>query len=122
MKYPPVFPLAVASADVTSLLGASPTRLYPFGEAPQGVKKPYAVWQIIGGIPENYIDRAPDADNYSVQVDVYADRSADAQNVALALRDAYEPHAHITSWNGDGRDPDTNNYRISFDLDFIVVR
>lgn len=122
MKYPPVFQLAIASSDVTGLLGINPTRLYPFGEAPQGVAKPYAVWQMIGGFPENYIDRIPDADTYSVQVDVYADQSGDAINVASALRDAYEPHAYITSWNGDGRDPDTNNYRISFDLEFIVLR
>lgn len=120
--YPPIFPLAVGSAAVTGLLGSNPTRLYPFGEAPQGVTKPYAVWQQVGGFPENYLGTVPDADNYTAQIDVYADTADEAVAVAEALRDVYEPHAYITNWNGDGRDEDTNNYRYSFDVDFIVIR
>lgn len=120
--YPPVFTLATASAAVTSLLGSNPTRLYPFGEAPQGVTKPYAVWQLVGGVPENYLGNLPDADNYSVQVDAYAPTATEARNVAEALRDVYEPNGYITNWNGERRDPDTNNYRVSFDVDFIVHR
>lgn len=120
--YPPVFALAAADSNVTALLGTNPTRLYPFGEAPQGVTKPYAVWQLSGGVPENYLDKAPDADNFSAQIDVYADRASTARQVAEALRNAYEPKAYIANWNGEGRDPDTNNYRVSFDVDFIVLR
>jgi hypothetical protein len=120
--YPPVFVIAAADPAVTALLGQTPTRLYPFDEAPQGVQKPYAVWQLVGGVPENYLDKVPDADNYSVQIDVYADTAATARAVTRALRDAYEPRGYITNWNGEGRDTDTSNYRISFDVDFIVIR
>ncbi len=39
-----------------------------------------------------------------------------------AIRDAIEPSAYVTSWRGESRDPDTNNYRYSFDVDVIVTR
>ncbi|MGL4711664.1 MAG: tail completion protein gp17, partial [Shewanella sp.] len=45
----PIFVVCRASTAVTDLLGTNPTRLYPFGQAPQNVAKPYAVWQVIGG-------------------------------------------------------------------------
>lgn len=126
MNYPPVFTLAAASSAVTALLGSSPCRVWAFGLGPdtptEFYQKPYAVWQQVGGLPENYLDRVPDADNWSVQVDVYAESIDQARAVALALRDAYEPHAYITNWNGESRDPDTKNYRVSFDVDFIVLR
>jgi len=120
--YPPIFAVCAADAGVTALLGASPTRLYPFGEAPQGVVYPYAVWQLVGGSPENYINQRPDIDSFTVQVDVYADTGTTARSIATALRDAIEPHAHIVRWGGESRDQDTNRYRSSFDVDWFVSR
>jgi hypothetical protein len=120
--FPPIFQVCAAAAGVTALLGAGPTRLYPFGEAPQGVALPYAVWQSIGGMPENYISGLPDMDSFSLQIDVYATTVTAARNAAEALRDAIEPHAHITRWGGDGTDPDTKHKRYSFDLDWHVPR
>ena len=119
---PPVFTLATANAGVTAVLGTNPTRLYPFGEAPQGVGKPYAVWQQVGGVPENYLDKTPDADSYTVQMDVYAKEAQYALDIGKALRDCYEPHAYITNWNGQQKERDTNLYRVSFDIDLIVLR
>lgn len=123
---PPVFTLATANAAVTALLGTNPTRLWPFDDAPQkgkpGYGLPYAVWQLVGGVPENYLDRVPDADSYSVQIDVYAKNSGEARDVTLALRDCYEPHAYIQNWNGESREAVTRLYRVSFDIDFIVLR
>jgi len=120
--YPPIFEVCSASAAVKTALGTSPVRLYPYGEAPQGVTKPYAVWQTVGGAPENYISNLPDADFYAVQVDVYATTATAARNAAKALRDAIEPVAHITRWSGEGRDADTQNYRFSFDADWWLNR
>lgn len=120
--YPPIFSVCSASAAVKALIGSSPVRLFPFGEAPQGVTKPYAVWQSIGGSPENYINQVPDADYYSLQVDVYADNVTSVRAVAMALRDAIEPVAHITSWRGESRDPETRDLRYSFDIDWHVLR
>ena len=120
--FPPIFKVCAADAGVKAVLGTGPVRLYPFGEAPQGVQKPYAVWQTIGGLPENYINQRPDMDRFALQVDVYADTAAAARNAAKAMRDAIEPHAHITRWGGESRDPETNNYRVSFDVDWWTKR
>lgn len=120
--YPPIFQLCTASAAVTALLGTGPTRLFPAGEAPQGVALPYAAWQTITGLPENNLDCRPDADTWSVQIDVYAKTLTAARAAAAAIRDAIEPSAYVTSWRGESRDPDTNNYRYSFDVDVIVTR
>lgn len=120
--YPPVFSVAFAASSVTALVGSSPCRIYPFGEAPEGVTKPYVTWQTVVGFPENYVNQVPDTDNYTAQVDVYASTAASARAVALALRNAYEPVAHIQNWRGESKDPETNNYRFSFDVDFIVNR
>lgn len=104
-------------------LGSDPCRLYLFGEATTLTpEKPYAVWQIVGGDPFNYINQVPDIDGYAVQVDVYADTVSDARNAAEALRDAIEPVAHITSWRGEMRDPTTKDYRYSFDVDWLTPR
>ncbi|MCH4563345.1 DUF3168 domain-containing protein [Halomonas sp. EGI 63088] len=113
---PPIFPICAAVPAVTALLGSGPTRLYPFGEAPQGVALPYAVWRIINGAPENYVDGPPDIDRWSVQVDVYARTVSDVTAVAEALRDAIEPHAHVVRWGDQDTDPDTNNRHIGFDV------
>lgn len=122
MMFAPIFSVCAADSAVKVALGASPTRLYPFGMAPQGVALPYAVWQTIGGAPENYIGDLPDLDSYALQVDVYAITETDARNAAKALRDAIEPHAHITRWSGESTDPDTLNKRYSFDVEWHVNR
>lgn len=116
----PIFKVCAASPAVNALLGASPTRLYPFGEAPQGVAKPYAVWQVISGSPLNYVSGRPDTDRYGLQVDVYAETGASAEQVASAIRRAIELQAHVTGFNLDGRDPATKNYRKSFDVAWLV--
>lgn len=122
MMIAPIFKVCAASQAVTALIGSSPVRLYPFGLQDDNVVYPYVVWQNISGSPENYLDKRPDADNYTLQVDVYADTVASAASVATALRDAIEPHAYITRWGGQSRDPETKRYRYSFDVDWIVLR
>lgn len=120
--YPPIFATCAASAAVTALLGTAPTRLYPFGEAPQDVAYPYAVWQTVSGSPENYLGDRPDLDSYTVQVDVYADTGSSARAASAALRDAIEPAAHVIAWRGESVEPETKRYRISFDVDWLVQR
>ena len=122
MSMAPIFVVCRASTAVTDLLGTNPTRLYPFGQAPQNVAKPYAVWQVIGGSPENYISGRPDTDTFALQVDVYADSGNSAKVVGDAIRFATELEAHTTNYNGDSRDKETGNYRHSFDIDWIVTR
>ncbi len=118
---PPVYTLAQASGAVQTRFG-NPVRIYPFGHAPQGVTLPYATWQTIGGAPENYLGSLPDADSYTVQVDVYGVSADSVLLAAKALRDVYQPSAYITRWNGESQDPVTKHDRFSFDVDFIVTR
>lgn len=119
---PPIFATCKADSGVTALIGSNPCRLYPFGEAPQGVAKPYVVWQVISGLPENYLAQVPDIDSFSIQIDVYADTASSARATAEAIRDAIEPNAYVTSYNGEGRDSETRNYRYGFSVDWIVQR
>lgn len=119
---PPVFTTCIADPNVVAALGEQPTRLYPFGEAPQGTATPYAVWQLIGGAPDNYLGCRPTHDQYSVQIDVYADTGSQAVTVAEYLRDSIELTAHVVGWRIHGRDPDTRRYRVGFDVDWIVLR
>lgn len=120
--FPPIFQVCAAAPAVTALIGSSPVRLYPFGEAPEGVTLPYVAWQIVGGAPENFINEAPDADTFNIQVDVYAANAESARQVAQAVRDAVQNRAHIVGLNGEGRDPETRNYRYGFSIDWIVRR
>lgn len=124
--YPPIFE-AVNVPAVQALLktGKDPLRFYLFGKAPQGVKYPYAVWRMASGTPENYLADRPDADSFATQIDVYSAPSQGpdvARSVAVALRDAIEGHAYITSWFGDNQDPDTKSYTTSFQADWVTPR
>lgn len=119
----PVYSLALASPDVVSLISkGGRLKLYLFGEAPQGVVAPYVVWQMVGGSPENRLAGIPDMDNYTIQIDVYAENATDARQIKNALRDAYEPHAYVVSYNFEAREPDTRLYRYSFTIEFMTPR
>jgi|SRR5690625_2584863 len=120
--YPPIFSIVSKSAAVKSAFGTDPIRIYMFGLAPEGVKHPYAVWQIVGGSPENYLNETPNIDLFSVQIDVYGASVTAVRNGARALRDSIEPHAHVVSWRGESKDVETNLYRSSFDVDFWTDR
>lgn len=93
-----------------------------FGLAPQSPIKPYAVWQVIGGQPENYMDGRPDIDGFTIQIDTYADSAETARELAGAIRHAIEPHCMLTSYRGESRDDQTMNYRSGFDVDWLVDR
>jgi hypothetical protein len=119
---PPIFSLVAGDSDCTTLLGQNPVRFFPFGEAPQHVSLPYATWQLITGVPENYIGCPPDIDSVSLQVDVWAYSQGDAHDVFDAIRRALETDAHIVGVNLEGREPDTRIYRISMTVDFWTER
>lgn len=119
----PIFETCSRDLVVTGLLGTgADMRLYSFGEAPDKVAKPYVVWQVINGNPENYLAGRPDADGFTLQVDVYASTGTSARQVRTAIRNAIELHAYITRWGSESRDPTTKNFRTSFDVDWIVRR
>lgn len=120
--FPPIFKICSSDTAVKAALGTKPTRLYAFGDAPQDVAKPYAVWQIIGGLPSNFINQVPDIDSYMIQVDVYAENESSARQSAEAIRDAIEPHAYVQAWRGEFTDGTTMLKRYSFDISWFVNR
>lgn len=120
---PPIVQACLQSSAVTALLGSgADMRLYSFGEAERGVARPYAVWQVVSGSPENYLAGRPDADSVTLQVDVYATTGDKARQVRDAIRDAIELDAYVTRWGAEGRDTETKNFRASFDVDWWVSR
>jgi hypothetical protein len=123
--FPPLYTTCAADAGVKAIFGNSP-RIYPHGMAPaagsNGFATPYAVHQVITGSPENYLAGLPDADGWTEQVDVYASTATAAASAAEAIRDALEPIAYVSAWRGQFKDPDTELYRFSFDVDFITPR
>lgn len=121
--FAPIFAVCSADPGVAVLLGSGvDCRLYLFGEAPAGVAKPYAVWQTIGGEPENYLADRPDTDRFELQIDAYGVTASQVRDVAKAIRDAIETQAYVVRWNGDSHDDQTKTFRYSFDVDWWVAR
>lgn len=119
---PAIFPIISAAPAVTALLGTSPVRFYPFGEATQNTPKPYAVWQMPTSVPANYLGQLPDMDDARVQVDVYGDSQSSVIAVAKAIRNAIEPHADLLLAADRGRDPTTRNYGFMMEFEFFTAR
>ncbi len=118
----PVYQFAVQSSAVLALLGTSPTRFYPFGEAEEGVPTPYAVYQLVSGSPYNLLGQVPREDFFSTQIDCYADTGEESSALAKALRDAFERDGYVTTYNAELREADTRLFRNSFTVDFIAAR
>jgi uncharacterized protein DUF3168 len=120
---PAVFGIIAASAECTAIIGSPPQmRFYSFSEAPQTPQRPYAVWQMITSVPANYLGRLPDTDDARVQVDVYADQQSTANQLAVAIRDAIEPHAHMVNASDRARDPTTRAYGYLMEFEFFTPR
>lgn len=118
-----VFQLAKDDAAVRALLASgAKLRFYGFGEAPEGATQPYAIWQLVGGFPENRLAGVPGMDTFIIQIDAYATREDDAREVAVTLRTALEPHGYLTGYNFEGREPNTRLFRVSFTMEFMESR
>lgn len=118
----PFYTLCKADAQVRTLLGGAEPRIYPFGMAPQSPTKPYAVYSTIDGEPFNKLNCRPTADAVTIQVDVYGATPATTSAAAKAIRYAVELRSYLKRYNGDMQDPETQNYRVSMDFDFITLR
>lgn len=119
---PEVFPLLSASAAVRAALGTGPTRIYPWGLAPDTVKDPYCVWDYTSGTPNNFLGCRPNMDYFAVQFDVYGVTEPSVLAAAKAIRDALEPRQQISNWSGSTRDPSTKRYRFRFSVDWWQAR
>lgn len=113
--------------DATVAAQAS-DRIYPFGEAPAPVTYPYVTWQIISGLPEQYLGDRPDIDSVQVQVDCWGDGRVDVggskqvNDLADAVRNVLEEHGYMVNFGSTERDPDTVSYRYRMDFQFWTPR
>jgi len=121
--YPDIFEVLSADTSVAELLGSgSACRVYPFGVAPEKVTKPYVTWQTINGGPDNYLEGAPDIDNFQIQIDIWATTVTSARNVANAIQNAIQSQAYVTTLRGESRDSVTLSYRSGFDVSWFKPR
>lgn len=116
---PPLYAVLMDSSAVTNIIG---NRCYPFGEAVQDTAKPYVVWDVIGGLPDNNLSNAPSVDSITIQVDCYHQSPVGIEALADAVRQALEAVAHITGYPVNEREPDTKLYRIALQLDWWYTR
>lgn len=122
MIYPQVFEQVRDNLNVQTFLGTNPVRFFPFGYAPQDTTQTYAVWQTISGTPQNTLHCPPDADDWTVQVDIYATDVQQARGAGTALIEALQVNNWITSIRGESRDFETKKYRYSFDVQLLQSR
>lgn len=115
-----LFALVKALSACTAFLGTSPCRFFEFGQAPQLEETPYATYQLITGTPYNALSGPAPADHISVQIDVWADTSADCKAIANAIRAAIENDCYVTSWLGTNKEGD--NFRSIFTVQYIGLR
>lgn len=117
---PEVFPILSSASAVTDLVGTAPSRIYRHGSAPQNVQAPYITWFVASGAPENNLDSLPPIDRYTIQIDCWSasNGSNQVEQMAIAVRDAMEPHAHMTGIPVNTKDFETQKYRIGMLFDF----
>lgn len=123
--FPPLISTLLAAPAVLAVFGA-PLRVFPFGAATAkgepGYQIPYCVFQTVFGSPENYLGNVPDMDGWGVQLDTYAATLTAARNAARVLRDALDPVAYVTAWNGEFWDEATELFRYSMTVSFQTPR
>jgi hypothetical protein len=119
---PPIFDICADDPALALLLGSAPFRLFPAGDAPQAVARPYVTWQTISGQPANYLAQTPDLNSYTLQVDAYDETAAGVRQVVAALFAVIEQHAHVVALRGETREMSTRLYRSSFDVEWFVER
>lgn len=118
----PIFELLDASADAHVQFG-TPLRVYSFGEVQgQPVQTPYLVWQNVAGVPNNTLADAPDTEERTTQVDVYAEQQRSVRDAATLARDILESGGYMIDGPRESKEPDTNLFRVSFDVAWILHR
>lgn len=118
--FPPIYRLVAADAACLAVLG-TPPRCY-FGRATENAARPYVVWHMAGGTPENVMDGTPPHDHVAGQVDFVADDQESLIATITAVRTAIERVGYVTSYNPGGVNDQTGRLEYSFDAEFHVPR
>ena len=86
----PIYSYLAAAPAVVSIAG---DRLYR-GVAPQRLasttQAPMVVWDMVGGLPQNYLGENPGIDQISVDLRCYSADAATSESLAEAVRDALQ--------------------------------
>jgi hypothetical protein len=120
--FPPVFQWLKASPSVLNIVG-NPPRIYRHGNAPQttdgkAMPNPYVTWFVPSSEAAGNLSGTPPVDRIGVQVDCWHQTDKGIELLALAVRDALEPHGTSTGVIADLREPETRLYRIGLTFDF----
>ncbi len=116
-----LFALLYADNTVKSLLGTTPMRVYGWSAAPQNSTAPYVTYAI-NGIPQNQMDKAPDVDLESAQLDIWAATQDSADAVFAAIRNALETSGYMTAFSTVEFDTETKLYHSRMEFDFFTAR
>lgn len=119
---PPVFDALNASAAVKLLLGSKPLRVFPWGDAPPKVTKPYVTFYVPNGTPQNYLDNPADIDQLGTDVDIWALTGKSCEECAEAIRNVLQDYGHITRTHSLLREPETGLYNMKLEIDFWKPR
>lgn len=123
---PPVFSLLTTGAPgtaVKAIVGTSPPMIWE-DVVPQefALRRPYIVWSIIGGTPENYLDQVPTMDSGRVRIGVWSLSPTERRTLMAAVRTAIEPSAHMVGIPVGTYEEDTKLYGYWMDFQFWVAR
>lgn len=124
---PPVFQWLKASNDVKNIVGTNPPRIWRHGVAPQRADgqpqtEPYVTWFMASLEPNNNLSDPPPSDRVTVQVDSWHQTDGGVIALAEAVRDAMEPHCHMTGLVANLREPETRLFRIGLQFDIWLDR
>lgn len=120
---PKVFEALNASMDVQAIIGAGESmRAYRHDSVPQDVVAPYVSWSAPAGDTQIVLDRVTDADTFRINVNCWSLSDDGVEQLASVVRAALEQRAVLVAYLADERDPETQKYRFSFALDWIIGR
>ena len=125
MNDAPFFTLAAANSGVQAIFGVDPTRIFPFDYAvTKGDKltKPYAVFQLTGGIPANNLSARPQFDSIDLQVDIFGTTVDECRVAANTIEEAIELDCYITRVMSEKIEGETKLYRTTFLTQWFVNR
>lgn len=125
----PVFSLLAANAAVTAIIGSPPAmRCYGAGSIPEtGVVNaniPCVTQQVVSGLPQNMLARAPNVDYTLVQVDVWELTQVKARQLMELVRDTLEDGGRNTMRTVpmDSYEIETKRYRWLMEFEFWIDR
>lgn len=116
---PPIYSILYGNSAVAAIVA---TRIYPHGEAPQDVSRPYITWFLVTGTPENSLNCAPDIDRCTIQVDCWHQTSPGIVSLTSAVRAALESSGHVTGVILNQREQETKLYRMAVQFDYFLTR